>query len=351
MDVVFDDLPSIFLFWQLIGFEHDKLLNSFVPSEPKSTSLTKPFNYRSKSFIKDNANISSNRSDDVRDKSIIVEVIYRNANVAHPCHRHDFESSLSLIDQSTDSCLNCSRCTTAPWDLTNELNISRHSNQSISKGQTRITSYFDVLKKPKPTSPPSQPFEDNCANGECDSVNEALTGVHSEESTITLDTSTWCRQQIVRKYLRLSYRNIRYRQQLRRKLDKIREKTKRLCTKRWHPYRRRPLLLFTFLCLDTYHKHTSQLMKMNGLNAPIGRRPVSNFGRSVSMTTNKSTPVDVIAANRRVQKIVAELNGGAAISDEVNAKRLTKGNRTAENARMMLMYENQQESSEKDCSE
>lgn len=292
---------------------------------------------------------SSNRSDDVPDKSIIVEVIYRNANVAHPCHRHDCESSFSQIDQSTDSCLNCSRCTAASWDLTNELNISRHSNQSISKGQTRITSYFK--KKPKPTSPSSQPFEDNCANGECDSVDEALTDVHSEESTIALKTSKRCRLQIVRKYLRLHYRKIRCRLQLRRKLDKIREKTKRLCTKRWHPYRRRPLVLFTFLCLDTYHKHTSQLMKMNGLNAPIGRRPVSNFGRSVSITSNKSQPVDVMAANRRVQKIVAELNGGVAISDEVNAKRLTKGNRTAENARMMLMYENQQESSEKDCSE
>lgn len=76
---------------------------------------------------------------------------------------------------------------------------------------------------------------------------------------------------------------------------------------------------------------------MNGTNAPVGRRPST-------AAANRPAPIDVVVANKRVQKIVND------VSDEGNAKRLTKGNRIADNARMMLMYDNQ-ESAEKDMSE
>lgn len=326
-------------------------MNKFVPIDPKPESSTKrssalvassppkPFNYCAKSLVEVEAATTSQRIDDNQEANISIEVICRNVAPVTSWHYHDCDTSLNLIDQSINNLLKCARCTATCDDWS----VPQHSNSNIGKGQTLLTSYFSVLKKEAPSTSP--PPDDSFANSECRGADE----VQSENCTKAISIN-WCRVKIVRKYSRLNYRKTRHRHQLQHKLDKIIHKSKRLYARRWHPYRRQPLLLFTFLCLNTYHKYTNELIKMNGLNAPVGRRPVANFGRTVPTAANKSTPIDVVAANKRVQKIVNDMNGGIG-SDEVNAKRFTKGNRTAENARMMLLYENQQESSEKDCSE
>lgn len=321
-----------------------------LPIVPKTEKTTKrhelaalpppkPFNYCSKACVAEETTANSNRTDDDHETSISIEVIYRNTVPFHSCHHYyDCDTSFNVFDQSTNNCLNCSRCT-----VTCDDNISRTSNRHIGKGQTLLTSYFTVLKKKTPsTSSPDASF----IYSKCDDAVE----VTDERNNENWQTKSNSRVKIIRKYLHLDYRKNLNRQRLRQKLIKIIRKSKSLCAKRWHPYRRQPQILFTFLCLDAYQTYTNELMKMNGSNAVVGKRPLTNFGRSVSTATNKSTPIDVVAANKRVHKIVNDINGGPS-SDEVNAKRLTKGNRTAENARMMLLYENQQETSEKDCSE
>lgn len=316
------------------------MLSNFLHIDQKSEALTKrsalvvspppkPFNFCSKTFVAEKTNANSDGIDNNHEKSFSIEVIYRN--VAHPSHHHhEFETSFNQFDQSSTSCLNCSRCSALCDDT--DLSISRLSNRSVSKGQTLLTSYFPVLKKTLP--PPDASF----TISECGDIDKVIeVGSECSASANNINPN-WFRVKIVRKYSRLINQQSCHRQKLLHKLERIVEKSKRSCAKRWLPYRRQPLLLFAFLCIDAYHNYTNELAKMNGLNAPVGKRPVT-----------KATPIDVVVANKRVQKIVNELNGGTT-SDEVNAKRLTKGNRTAENARMMLLYENQQESAEKDIS-
>lgn len=359
--VFFADLISFnFLFWQLIGYEHDKLISSFLPiNQSKQTSESiasakqsgelvktvppKRYNYCSNTAVGLNAIPHSNSRIDNNDKSISIEVNYRNVCAAiHSCH-NECETLSNQFYQSKRKCFNCSRCDA------DDLSLSRISNECISKGQTLLTSYFTVLKKSAaPSSPLSRP-DANYENVECNAATDEVNIVQFEYSEKTTNIYRF-RLKIVRKYLRLNYHKNRRRHQLQHKFNHIIRKSKHLYTKCWQPYRRQPFVLFTFLCIDTYRKFTGALFKMNGSNAAVGsRRPVSNIGRSVSATTSKSMSIDVIAVNKRVQKIVNDINGGT-ITDEANAKRLSKGNKTAENARMMLLCENQLESAEKDCS-
>lgn len=346
---------------QHIGHEHDNLLKQYVQNpiaeqKLRTSCVTVPTN-SNKSTISSVLKINANKSSIELDDTISFELIYKNSEKYCPTI-----SNVSQINQTI-----CCRClningnsdgsTVCLQQACSKNNAIQLHDRHYDKGQKLLTSYFSVLKEPL--------TEYNAI--ECESVCEK----NVNENNKKIKSVNWSKR-IIKKYMRLASRKTFIRNQLKQKLCRTFCKSKKYLKKRFHFYKQNINLLFVNLCMQTYQKYTHCLMKMHGLN---GGRRISNAMRPVSMVKTTATPIDVVVVKKRLQKIINNFNSSTdethitnstvtssnptptptptstnthSITSTGDTKRLPKGNKSVDNIRLMLMFENQQEGSDKD---
>lgn len=209
----------------------------------------------------------------------------------------------------------------------------------LPKGQTLLTSFFEVKRKPTTTKTselknyddfePTEPINDYYESAEPNKPNEIPTNLLFH----------WKR--ILRKYFKLNKRNFIVKKRLQRCLVLIIRSNKEQTTRHWRQYSHNTNLLYVYQFIVIYHQFTSAIL-------------TKQFESNAKMTT------DTIMINRRVQRIMNENpNNGREANDDNNhlgpnlvdagTKRLSKNQRNSnDNNLLMLLTENANESTEKD---
>lgn len=207
----------------------------------------------------------------------------------------------------------------------------------LSKGQTLLTSFFEV--KRKPTATETSEIKNNDGNGPIEPINDYEPTEQSEPNEIPTNLLLH-RHRILRKYCKLNKRNNIFKKRLQNFLVLIIRKNKEQTTRHWRQYSHNTNLLYVYQCILIYHQFTSAVL-------------TKQFESNDKMTT------DTIMINRRVQRILNEnQNNGREANDDNHlgpnvgdaaTKRLPKSQRNAnENNLLMLLTENANESTEKD---
>lgn len=206
----------------------------------------------------------------------------------------------------------------------------------LPRGQTLLTSFFEVKRRPSTTETSEIKNYDDFGPA------EPIKDYEPTEPNEIPKNSLLHRHRILRKYCKLNKRNYIDKKRLQRCLVLIIRSNKEQTTRHWRQYSHNTKLLYVYQCILIYHQYTS---------AVLTKRFQSNSEQK--MTT------DTIMINRRVQRILNENpNNGRDTNDDnhlgpnlgdAGTKRLSKNQRNAnDNNLLMLLTENVNESTEKD---
>lgn len=154
-------------------------------------------------------------------------------------------------------------------------------------------------------------------------------------------------QRIVRKYLRQFAISRESHQRLRRKLDRLRRSYRREYTRLWRPLAENIDLLFVHICIETFERYTRVLCEMNGMTVKKSTRSCSVESLAMGKSLQKLAAV-VEEGNVAVPASATMCGVGGSGSDHVT-KRLVRGNKTADNVRLMFLPGSREDTIEKDC--
>lgn len=272
--------------------------------------------------------------------NVSVKVIYQPSPVTQPVRLASNNlQSISKRCYKSDDQNNNSRC---------ENNV-----EDLEKGQTLLTSYFTVKRKPIAIEEQEKEakFDDiyDIIDNSTPPPLEITCDEKSEyESSLNKKTILKYRQQVLRKYLRFKKQKFLLRLRLTKRLVKIGRKSRKATTNKWHHCNKNKDLLFVYQCFWIFQVLSSSIEKMNNMNANK---------KSVAPTESpamRSYSLENLMINKRAQRIMHDSNefsdepNSPVISHDTAVKRLPKSHKANENVRLKLLSENQQESTEKD---
>lgn len=288
-------LKLLFLF-QLIGFNHERLLygNSIcTPNEQQQSSKSVKTDSPPRKIEK-----TSEKEIDLTKSPIQVKIVYEwnnnKQNTLINAHNLNTDASYSTCD------------------------INSTTNDSLTKGQTLLTSYFRPIEQKSTYTIVEVPVVN-----EHDDWNDSDNALHIDYAPTNVLTIGSGKTD--KKCLLLQHRK------------RIRRKYKRISTLRQRSIdlllllQRRYPISWPQLHIILFQRVTCEFLKQSEQNETILNKD------KLKMTTES------IAINRRVQKETNEFNNGDGA-----AKRPPKNQRSSDNSRLLLLSENVHESSEKD---
>lgn len=209
---------------------------------------------------------------------------------------------------------------------------------NLIKGQTLLTSYFHPIQNrlnEKNSNKKSYSFQ----------IDDSGDFIITDDEKPDRKLLNWYSRKICKKYIRLHISKYLIRQKLQQFFVHLACKVRKLYLVGWNRFQRNKNVSIVFHCLISYHQFTTAFLNRN---TPI------TIEKSIKMTT------EALVSSRRIHKLLNEnVSNVKEINDEhamhmgqhqtdSAAKRLPRNQRTSENARLLLLNENAQESSEKD---
>lgn len=344
--------------FQLIGFQHEKLVKQYASFSERSALAVQPRQNTTRAAIKQSsvggvpsAESSSAACCQVQAINGIDEDFIRvQVAIKRPTNVIPNDSRNGTFGTSCDC--QCSRLNRSHYDTTKYLlqacdQINCEHTHKLEKGQTLLTSYFSALK--------------NLSTTTTLNAQQALLSDNVNKSE--RKTRLKWRSIILRKYSKQNQRKKATIYALQRKLRKIVKRFKAKEAKHWRPYNYSTDLLFVYLCINTYHTYTRLLL----------RTFEPSEGDTVK-STNEKQLLHTVLAKKYIQSAITTSRDTASISktainqlnsfrmntvnatnvpngSDTAARRLSKTSKTIDNSRLMLLPESQHESTEKDCSE
>lgn len=244
-----------------------------------------------------------------------------------------------------------------------DINENCTANDSLSRGQTLLTSYFrPIERKPKKSIDVCNDDAENHHdfdndNDYCDDDDELpkLEIDYAPTSELMISdsekTDEKClllnRKRIRKKYSRIST----VRQRVTKLLTCLARTIRKQFCVNWHRFHDENVL-FVYQCIISFHRFTSAFVEQSK------RKDTILNESKLKMTT------EAITINRRVQKLLNDNNGNVKetnddavttvttpIHNDGGAKRPPKNQRSSDNSRLLLLTDNAHESSEKDFGE
>lgn len=236
-----------------------------------------------------------------------------NYSTFRECSKHH----LSTINNSESECCNCCNC------------------RKLEKGQTLLTSYFSYATNTAEASSQTLQLKEKYKCYRDDA-----------HQSLTIRQSKCIKQKYRRLLIALQKKYKHLIEKLRQIRTLAREKYKNEYNRRSHQNIDAWFLNICFKVLDVYMHASWNLDDRN------------------MKKTSKNNAIEVIAAGRGIQKLqtmtiaeptptvdgAGQLAGGAAIVNNDSAsRRLIRGNKTADNVRMMFLTDSKEETLEKDA--
>lgn len=316
----------------MIGLNHDRLLNG---------------NHESATLKQTKQKSSSNKSAIKGDSTPILSNSWDIGNTTDKLDVHEIDLTKTPIQVKVLYETN-----------NNKQNNNCDINESLTKGQTLLTSFFRPIERKSNTNSidndaKNNDFDDDDDDDDGDGPLEIDYAPTSDLTSDSEKTDQKClrfhRKRIRRKYKRIST----VRQRLVERLVHLARTIRNKYHPHWHRFRsKNVLLLFVYQCLTTFHRFTCEFVKQT-------KQSVTTFNQCKSKMTTEA-----ITINRRVQKLLNENTSANANAKETTddvgttvttpnhtdggAKRPPKSQRSSDNSRLLLLTENAHESSEKD---
>lgn len=232
---------------------------------------------------------------------------------------------------------------TNPNGRTCDINSSG-ANESLLKGQTLLTSFFQPIRNKIATNT-TDTFDDSIEL--TINIDENIA-INDEEHQPEQKHLLWHRKQILRKYNRLKAGKYLIRKRHHHLLIRLASKARRHFSKHWHRFQRNKNVQFVYRYLISYHVFARTFLRQS---------------KGKVEPNSTETTIESLAIVRRVQNILNDNNAAMRDASEENpqpthnlndvgAKRPKndRSQRSTDNARQLLLMENVQESSEKDLS-
>lgn len=319
----------------MIGKNHDELLNRINGNAAAQTQQTneKSVKSASKNHHKleiSEASLASNlvpvqkyeENIDIYDNNSLIQVkiLYETSDLKQ--NINEISNCKTEFEAIVPPCIH--KC---------DINENNSLSESLIKGQTLLTSYFQPIHRKRSDSIEIQTFN----HDPDDSFELIISDNETTDKHLLL-----CGKRISRKYRCLKISKYLTRKRISEFLVQVARKSRKQFATNYRRFSNEKVT-FVHQCLILYHRFISAYVEFNTTDQKI----------STKMTT------EAIAINRRVQKLLNDNNTSARETNDENvatthshsdasAKRLPKNQRTSDNSRLLLLTENAQESSEKD---